>query len=367
MYPVLILGAGKIGSTIACLLAQSGDYDVHLADKHFEGDDVKRLCEAIPSIKTVEIDVKKENTITDFVKQHPKKAVICSTPYFLNVSIAEAALENGLHYFDLTEDISVTTRVKQLAENSRTVFVPQCGLAPGFINIAANSLMQRFDMVESTRLRVGALPENVDNALHYSLTWSTDGVINEYGNPCHSVVDGNHTVVHPLEDLEKIQCDGLMYEAFNTSGGLGSLAELYAGKVKNLNYKTIRYPGHCEKMRFLMNDLKLNYDRDTLKRILENAIPKTYQDVVLVYVSVTGYRDGVYVEENYFRKIYPHTIAGLRWSAIQITTAAGICAVVDKVLSSTNEFHGLVLQEQFALDEFLKNRFGCYYAVHEKE
>jgi saccharopine dehydrogenase-like NADP-dependent oxidoreductase len=128
-----------------------------------------------------------------------------------------------------------------------------------------------------------------------------------------------------------------------------------------MTYKTIRYPGHCEKIRFLMNDLRLNEDRPALKRILENAIPKTYQDVVIVYVSVTGQQEGAFIEENYVNKVYPQIIAGLQWSSIQVTTAAGICAVLDLVLQNADEYHGFVYQEMFELTSFLNNRFGQYY------
>ena len=111
-----------------------------------------------------------------------------------------------------------------------------------------------------------------------------------------------------------------------------------------------------------MNDLKLNHDRDTLKRILENAIPKTGQDVVLVYVSVTGTQEGIYSEENYVKKFYPKNINGTDWSAIQLTTASAICAVLDRVVTQPGKYNGLVKQEQFSLDELTHNRFGQYYA-----
>jgi saccharopine dehydrogenase-like NADP-dependent oxidoreductase len=129
-----------------------------------------------------------------------------------------------------------------------------------------------------------------------------------------------------------------------------------------MNYKTIRYPGHCEQMRLLMNDLKLNHDRATLKRILESAVPQTLQDVVIVYVAITGRQDGQLREENYVNKIYPQVIAGRLWSAIQVSTAAGITAVVDLVLESKGRYHGFVPQEQFRLTDILANRFGRYYA-----
>lgn len=362
MYNVMITGAGKIGSLIACLLADSGDYQVHLADLEFSGTDVSRLLQMIPHVKTVALDVTDEEATTTYLQKNKIIAVISSLPYFLNTHVAHAAKKAKAHYFDLTEDTAVTAAVKLIAQDAETAFVPQCGLAPGFISIAANTLMQEFDECFHAKLRVGALPQRANNALHYSLTWSTDGVINEYGNPCYGIEQGKHTVMRPLEGLESIQIDGCEYEAFNTSGGLGSLAELYEGKIKTLNYKTMRYPGHCEKMRLLMNDLKLNEDRETLKHILERAVPKTYQDIVIVYVTVEGIKHGELSEKSYVKKVYPATIHGLEWSAIQVSTASGICAVIDLVLGEANEYRGLVLQENFHLSAVLANRFGQYYS-----
>jgi saccharopine dehydrogenase-like NADP-dependent oxidoreductase len=251
--------------------------------------------------------------------------------------------------------------VRATAEGATTAFVPQCGLAPGFISIAANELITHFDELKSVRMRVGALPQHPNNMLKYSMTWSTDGLINEYGNPCLGVADGHPVESAPLEGLEEIEIDGTRYEAFNTSGGLGSLGETYGARCELMNYKTIRYPGHCVQMRLLMNDLKLNQDRATLKRILENAVPQTLQDVVIVYVAVSGRQDGELREENYVIKIYPQEILGRLWSAIQVTTAAGITAVVDLVLAKPEAYRGFVRQEQFRLPEVLANRFGAWY------
>ena len=267
-----------------------------------------------------------------------------------------------MHYFDLTEDVEVTKHIKDLSKGASQAFVPQCGLAPGFISIVAHDLMTHFDSVEIVKMRVGALPVNPNNVLKYSLTWSTDGLINEYGNTCYGIENGEAVPLLPLEGYETIGIDGLLYEAFNTSGGLGTLADTYAGKVRTMNYKTLRYPGHCEKIHLLMNDLKLNDDRETLKRVLEKAVPKTLQDVVIIYASVTGRRQGELFEENYVKKIYPQTIAGKLWSAIQVTTACGICSVVDRVFDEPEQYHGFVTQEMFSLTSILDDRFGCYYA-----
>jgi len=289
--------------------------------------------------------------------------VISSLPFYCNVAVAEAARRAHTHYFDLTEDVEVTRAVRTIAVGAAEGFVPQCGLAPGFISIAAAALITHFDELRAVKLRVGALPQHPNNVLKYSLTWSTEGLINEYGNACQAICDGRLTEVAPLEGLEEIEIDGHLYEAFNTSGGLGSLAETHGAHIESMNYKTIRYPGHCEQMRLLMNDLKLNHDRATLKRILENAVPQTLQDVVIVYAAVTGTQDGQLREENYVNKIYPQVIAGRLWSAIQVTTAAGITAVVDLVLEKKGRYQGFIAQEQFRLTDILANRFGRYYAA----
>ena len=164
-----------------------------------------------------------------------------------------------------------------------------------------------------------------------------------------------------MEGLEHFALDGLEYEAFNTSGGLGSLGDSHGTRCRSMDYKTMRYPGHCEQMRLLMNDLKLNHDRATLKRILENAVPQTLQDVVVIYVAVTGTQDGELREENYVNKVYPQVIADRLWSAIQVTTASGVCAVLDLVLEQPGRYHGFVRQEDFSLPDVLANRFGRRY------
>lgn len=361
MHTVLVIGAGKIGSLISFLLAHSNKYSVHLADIQAENPHVQRLGD-LKNFKYSQLDANDAEKISAFVKENKIEAIISSLPFYCNVAIAKVAAANNLHYFDLTEDVQTTKAVEELAKNAKSAFVPQCGLAPGFISIVANDLMKNFPTLDTVKMRVGALPTNISNTLQYSLTWSTDGLINEYGNACNAIENGQHIDLLPLEGLENIKIDGLTYEAFNTSGGIGSLAQTYDGKVKHMSYKTIRYPGHCSKIRFLMNDLKLNEDRDTLKRIFEHAIPKTYQDVVLVYVSVTGTQDHQFIEENYVKKFYPKRIDGHRWSAIQLTTASGICAVVDLVLNNPEKYHGFVKQEQFTLNDLTSNQFGEYYA-----
>jgi saccharopine dehydrogenase-like NADP-dependent oxidoreductase len=362
MHRVLILGAGKIGALVSGFLAESGGYQVQLTDVDGPTADSVVRAHSAGNLSAFALDATDTTALAAHLKAHPVDAVISSLPYYCNVGVAQAARQARAHYFDLTEDVEVTRAVRAVASGASQAFVPQCGLAPGFISIAAAELITHFDELRAVKLRVGALPQHPNNVLKYSLTWSTEGLINEYGNPCQAISDGRLREVAPLEGLEEIEIDGTLYEAFNTSGGLGSLAETHGAHCETMNYKTMRYPGHCEQMRLLMNDLKLNHDRATLKHILENAVPQTLQDVVIVYAAVTGTQDGQLREESYVNKIYPQVIAGRLWSAIQVSTAAGITSVVDLVLEHPGRYHGFVAQEQFRLTDILANRFGRYYA-----
>lgn len=361
MHRVVVIGVGKIGSLIACLLAQTNDYFVYLADIH-ESNPYAAVFSTFDNCSYIQLDAQDPRALSNFLRTHQVTAIISSLPYYRNAGIAEVAAECRLHYFDLTEDVATTQAVQTISRTVDQAFVPQCGLAPGFISIIANHIMQKFSQLDSVKLCVGALPLNVSNPLQYALNWSTEGLINEYGNPCRAINQGKIVSLQPLEGIEEIKLDGLTYEAFNTSGGVGSLVDTYFGKVQQLSYKTVRYPGHCAKIKFLMNELCLNSERDILKHILERVLAKTYQDVVLVYVSVTGVRTNELIEENFAKKFHPKYIQGQLWSAIQATTASSLCAIVDLVLASPEQYRGLVLQEQFSYDSFINNRFGSYYA-----
>ncbi len=356
MRDVLVIGAGKIGTVVADMLAESGSYRVTLADRDAEAFEKRAARTVTPLILDITLDSALDAALAG------RFAVLSAAPFHLTGRIAAAAARAGVHYLDLTEDVATTRQVKALAADARCAFVPQCGLAPGFISIAAHDVAQKFDRLDSLRLRVGALPQFPSNALNYNLTWSTDGVINEYIERCEAIIDGVTREVPALEEREEFSLDGVRYEAFNTSGGLGTLCESWAGKVRSLNYKTIRYPGHCDLMKVLLNDLQLRDRRDILKDILERAVPTTLQDVVIVFVTATGERGGRHVQETHAHKIYGQNVAGIARTAIQVTTAAGMCAVLDMVADGHVPQTGFIRQEDIALPDFLANRFGRIYA-----
>jgi saccharopine dehydrogenase-like NADP-dependent oxidoreductase len=253
--------------------------------------------------------------------------------------------------------------VRDIAERAGRgqVFVPQCGLAPGFISIAGYHLTRGFERLDAVRLRVGALPLFPTNGLKYNLTWSTDGLINEYCNPCEVIHEGERREVLPLEGLEHFSLDGVNYEAFNTSGGVGTLWETLRGQVRTLDYKTVRYRGHRDLIHFLAHELRLADRREVFKDILEHAVPMTHQDVVLIFCTVTGWKDGRLAQVTDARKIYHGEVLGEQWSAIQITTASAACAMLDLYREGALPDRGFVRQESVSLDRFLANRFGRRY------
>ncbi len=357
MQDISIIGGGKIGSTIAQLLHRSGDYCVTVIDRSRAQLDALEGCD---DVKRRVVDISDEAALLKSLGA--PFAVLSAAPYHLTTRIAEAAKALGAHYLDLTEDVASTRVVKALARDAGAAFLPQCGLAPGFITIVAHDLAKGFDALHDVRMRVGSLPKYPSNALNYNLTWSTDGVINEYCEPCEAIVDGALRETQAMEECESFSLDGITYEAFNTSGGLGTLCETLLGRVRNLNYRTIRYPGHAAIIKALLNDLGLRHRREVLKDILEHAVPATLQDVVIVFVTVSGMKGGRLMQETYAHKIYAQSVGGVVRSAIQITTAAGVCAALDLLVEGHLPQTGFIKQEAIGLKLFLDNRFGGIYA-----
>ena len=352
---VVLLGAGHIGQTTAGLLSRSGDFVVKVADRSEAA--LSQLA-GLP-LNTAVVDSEDGEALRHALVGHD--AVINALPYHLATLVAGQAFAVGCHYFDLTEDVTATRDIQRIAEGAATAFMPQCGLAPGFIGIVANHLAKRFDVLHEIKMRVGALPAFPTNALKYNLTWSVDGLINEYVHPCDAIRDGRRIEMLALEGLEHFSLDGVEYEAFNTSGGLGTLCDTLAGRVRTLDYKSVRYPGHRDLMVMLLEELQLKSDQEVLKAMLRRSVPTTMQDLVLVFVTVSGMRGDRLVQEVFARKIFADRTEGAPLSAIQITTAAGVCAAVDLFREGKLPRRGFIRQEQIELPDFLANRFGSAY------
>lgn len=387
---VLVLGGGKVGKSVAELLLMcgKGQYAVTLADHNDASlaeakGNLDKLAKVLPhasSFSTLKLDASDLAAVRKALTG--RQYVICMLPYQLVGPIPALANELGVHYFDVTEDVKTTDNVRRIHDEGRAkvALVPQCGLAPGYIAIAANHVSKDFDEIHDLTLRVGALPQFPTNALKYNVTWSAAGLINEYCELCNVMLNGQMLKTPALEGLENFSFEGVEYEAFYTSGGVGSLIETLAaggktGPTTNIAYKTIRYPGHRDLMKFLLQDLRLGLDRAEPTRggrtfdraatidLFDSVVPRTLQDVVVIFVNCVGLKNGRRHQVNLRTIVRAHDLFGRYWPAIESTTAAGVCAMVDlhregKLPART----GFIRQEDVSLTEFHKTVFGQVYA-----
>ncbi|MGO3889588.1 MAG: saccharopine dehydrogenase C-terminal domain-containing protein [Paenalcaligenes sp.] len=354
---IVLLGAGHIGQSIAHHLTHSGHYQLVVVDQHEQA--LQPVAQR--GISTQVVNLRDAQALETLLRDTDAQTVINALPFHMAKHVSAAAVKHGRHYFDLTEDVQATQHMMALGKGASTVLMPQCGLAPGFVGVAAHSLAAEFDDVQHLKLRVGALPRNPDNRLMYNLTWSIDGLINEYRHPCEALRDGESVSIMPMEGLENLHADGVLYEAFNTSGGLGTLCSTLKGKAQNLDYKSIRYPGHHNYMQFLLDDLQLRTQPDVLKDLLMKAIPRTYDDMVLVVVSASGRKNGVLQEQKLMRCVHSAQTSFGYESAIQQTTTSGLCVAVDLFRQGKLPQSGFVGQEAIALTDFLANEFARPY------
>jgi saccharopine dehydrogenase (NAD+, L-lysine-forming) len=350
MKSIAVLGLGKVGHLAAQLL-HDAKFKVH-------GYDLRAPSQAsdfpVAMLDTAsERDLEKAFSSVD--------AVLSCLPYHLNKGVANAAHRAGIHYFDLTEDVPTTNHIRELAKTSKGLMAPQCGLAPGFVGIVGASRIAMFDHCRSIRMRVGALPQNPTGLMGYAFNWSPEGVVNEYLNDCEVIEGGVRKMVSAMEWNETLYIDGVKLEAFTTSGGLGTMCETYLGKVDNIDYKTMRYPGHMELMNFFFHELLMRDHRELAGKLLTDAKPPVDADVVYVHVAGEGMISGQMQRKEFVRAYRPIEVAGKSRTAIAWTTSASVVAIIEMVRDGSLPSHGFLRQEDIALDAFLATPTGALY------
>ena len=347
---IAVLGLGRVGLLAANLLDQAG-MSVVGVDRH---------TPAGARLEIRQLDVAVPDAVDDLLSG--LDAVLSCLPYYLNGQVAEAARQNNVHYFDLTEDVRTTQVIRDLAADSPTVMAPQCGLAPGFVGIVASHLAAGFDRCRSLRLRVGALPRHPTGLLGYAFNWSPEGVVNEYLNDCEVIEDGERKWVSSMEWHETLYVSGERLEAFTTSGGIGTMCDTYHGKIDNIDYKTLRYPGHADLMNFFFHELLMREHRDHAGEILTNAKPPVDDDVVHLHVAAEGHRNGRLHRAEYVRSYYPRVLLGECHTAISWTTAASAAAVIEMVRSGDLPSRGFLRQEWIPLERYLQTSTGALFS-----
>lgn len=351
MKKIAVLGLGKVGTLAAELLHDAG-FEV-------TGIDLDAPRAALP-FATQALDLGAGRAVEALFQT--QDAVLSCLPYHLNASLAASAHAAGIHYFDLTEDVGTTKQIIELGATSKGVMAPQCGLAPGFVGIIGADLIASLETCRSCKMRVGALPQNPTGLMGYAFNWSPEGVVNEYLNDCEVIEEGQIKSVSAMEWLEDIYIDGIKLEAFTTSGGLGTMCDTYLGKVANLDYKTMRYPGHVAQMNFFFHELLMRDRRKEAGEILVNAKPPVEEDVVYVHVSAEGTQNARLQRREFVRGYRPIVIAGKPRTAIAWTTAASVVAIIEMVRDGLLAPRGLLKQEDVSLAEFLKTRTGAFFA-----
>ncbi|WP_299154071.1 saccharopine dehydrogenase C-terminal domain-containing protein [uncultured Tateyamaria sp.] len=351
MENIAVLGLGKIGRLAAELLHNSG-FTVTGIDKEAPKGDLSF------AFKTLDL-----SSATDVVEEFGKQdAVLSCLPFQLNIALAQAAHDAGVHYFDLTEDVPTTNAIIEMSKTAKSLMAPQCGLAPGFIGIVGANLISQFDDCRACKMRVGALPQHPTGLMGYAFNWSPEGVVNEYLNDCEVLENGERKWVSPMEWVEDVYIDGMKLEAFTTSGGLGTMCETYQGSVANIDYKTMRYPGHVQQMNFFFHELLMRDRREEAGEILINAKPPVQDDVVYVHASAEGHINGRLERREFVRGFRPIEVAGQQRTAIAWTTAGSVVAIIEMVRDGKLPNSGFLKQEDISLDDFLAMPTGSFYA-----
>ncbi len=316
---ITVIGAGTIGSAIAWDLARRSDVSqVQVCDSR--PGPLEKLHDHVrsPSLRTFQVNARDPQVLTPILKRS-RCVVGCVAPS-INAVLARMAVDLGIHFCDLGGSEEVLDQQFELQEEARKKsvwVVPNCGLAPGLINIMCMHGVEQFDSVHSAHVRVGAIPRDPTPPFNFHLSYDAAKLVEDYTRPATCIAQGEMAQCQPLTGLEDINFPEPFgrLEAFHTSGGLSTLPSDMKGKVQNLDYKTIRYPGHAKQMRFLLAlgfaeertvDVRthLTY-RDILVRRLEKRLRLEEPDVVVLRILISGTKEGqdktlVYEMIDYF-------------------------------------------------------------------
>ncbi|MCL1593077.1 MAG: saccharopine dehydrogenase NADP-binding domain-containing protein [Actinomycetia bacterium] len=333
---ILVLGAGIVGSAATWDLRRRG-YDVVVADDDFER--AERIATSYGS-QPAHLDVADASELMRMFEAFD--LVVSAVPYRFGFGVASAALATGTHYLDFGGNPSVVAAQKHLhgeAIESSVMIVPDCGLAPGLANVLAEGLIRSASegVIDSIQMRVGALPQEPLGALGYQLAFNSAGLINEYAEPCEVIEDGLYATVEPLSRLEDVAwANWGPLEAFSTAGGTSTLCRSHEGNVRNLEYKTLRFPGHGRIFRAMLelglfdesSHLVGNRQiepRAVLIDSLQRSLPRDQPDIVLVRVwrEHHGETTSLQIEDR----------AHGAFSALARTTAFPATALADLIAS----------------------------------
>ncbi|MEO6334436.1 MAG: saccharopine dehydrogenase C-terminal domain-containing protein [Pyrinomonadaceae bacterium] len=304
---VLVLGAGRMGYGAAFdLVHNSPDVEsVTVAD--FDLTKARGVAEKVGTsrISGVQIDAANYDDVITLMSGHDS-AISCVN-YWYNESLSKAAIETGTNFCDLGGNNYVVDSQLGLDAEAKTAgisIIPDCGLAPGMVSILAMHGAAQFDDIREIHIRVGGLPQDPRPPLDYQLVFSVEGLINEYVEVARVIRGGRVVEVESMTETEELSFEGFPpLEAFQTSGGTSTLPDTFLGKIEELDYKTIRYAGHCEKFKTMIDlglcsseEIVVDFAKVTPRKVfgdlLQKHLPADHPDYVLVRLDFVGRRNG---------------------------------------------------------------------------
>jgi saccharopine dehydrogenase-like NADP-dependent oxidoreductase len=343
---IAIFGAGPIGTALASALVSIGGFDICL---------VEQMDELLDPIRALHLPV----TFCVPTTPEQKKAVlanrdlaIAAVPDHAVAAIAALAAEAGVHYLDFSRVTHAIVETLTPLASKRAVLTG-CGASPGLVDAIAADLVRSFPQVTDLVIRVGALPRFSTNRLGYSRIWNIDGLVDEYLLPSAAIRDGERVTIPSLQEYERFTIGGVDFEAFTTSGGIGDLARMPAS-IKNMTFKTIRYPGHLDYMRLLLDDLDLRSRPYALKMLLNNGLPVIEDDVVLMFITARGEEKGQKVERSVFKKLSPAGRA-TKFNALTQVAAGYAAHLVTLLRQGALPTHGFIEHSLIPVDAALKS------------
>jgi saccharopine dehydrogenase-like NADP-dependent oxidoreductase len=366
---IFIAGSGGIGEAAALLLREWAEFETEIILGDITEENLVKARDFV--LRNSGKDSKLETVLmTKDGASEAMNAAFTDCDALLDCSpggqaprMARFAKDFKMHYANLTEYVAETDEIVNLARDAETGFILQTGLAPGFINVLAMSLYQKFvaqfenETVEKIGMKVGALSAHAHQPHFYGFTWSPIGVATEYVKPSRVIRDYKITEMPALTDRENIVIGGRSYEADLTSGGAADLPDFFTDKTRRLDYKTLRHVGHYAWVDGVIR--KFPNDDDLPKNVLEvflREVPAVEDDFVLAHASVEGFdkqKTRRLIEKAFL--VEPLQINGHYLRAIQTTTAAPL--IESAMLLLSGKYRGVVLQSQINAQEFLNGRF----------
>ncbi|WP_413998020.1 saccharopine dehydrogenase family protein [Flavobacterium sp. W1B] len=368
-FNIIIAGAGGIAEAVAMLLTEWSEVtpSIFIGDRSLAK--AQKVAQWVEEGTTKPCSVKPyhlpENGLTDEMETllHQGDIILDCLPGSQAPRIAQFAKDYKLHYANLTEYVSETEKIIALAKDAKTAFILQTGLAPGYIDLLGNGLFQQFctdfkvNKVDKLELKVGALTKHAIAPHYYGFTWSPVGVATEYLKDTIVLRDYIKTTLPSLSERATIIIDGFTYEEDLTSGGAADLPDALSGKVRSLDYKTLRFPGHYAWVEKQLSNIENSNDTiNQLQQKMEAVVPHIEDDQIVLYAAVEGKdADGILRRREIAKRILPQKVGKNQLRAIQTTTAAPLAQAAQLLLE--NAYSGIILQSQIDPLLFLNGRF----------